>query len=120
MYSGISYAPREYTASELYAMNFGLQDYEAVKERVANYIKTAYATRRGISDTTAHPAVTDETRALGDVGNWLRSTLNSLVSANILPIAVESSPATIPLWLSQRGGLSHRHGLGPGCCVGCS
>ena len=97
MYSGISYAPREYTASELYAMNFGLQDYEAVKERVANYIKTAYATRRGISDTTAHPAVTDETRALGDVGNWLRSTLNSLVSANILPIAVEKLSSNDPI-----------------------
>ena len=42
MYSGISYQPHEYTVSELYGMTRGLQDYKAVKERVANYIKTRY------------------------------------------------------------------------------
>ena len=60
MYSGISYSPHEYTVSELQALMHGLRDYEAAKERVANYIKTAYASRRGISDTTATPSVTDE------------------------------------------------------------
>lgn len=67
MYSGISYAPREYTGSEMLAMTYGLHDYEAMQERVANYIKTAYTTRRGVSDTTANPAVTDEGRAFGEI-----------------------------------------------------
>ena len=97
MYSGISYAPREYTGSEMLAMTYGLHDYEAMQERVANYIKTAYATRRGVSDTTANPAVTDEGRAFGEIGNWLRATLNGLVSANILPIAVEKLSTNDPI-----------------------
>jgi conjugal transfer/type IV secretion protein DotA/TraY len=97
MYSGISYSPAEYTASELFGMTFGMQDYEAVQERVANYIKTAYTTRRGISDTTADPAVTDETRSLDDLGNWLRATLNKLVASNILPIAVEKLSSQDPI-----------------------
>jgi len=97
MYSGISYAPKEYTDSELFGMTYGLQDYEAVQERVANYIKTAYAVRRGIADTTAHPAVTDEGRALDEIGNWLRATLNGLVSANILPIAIEKLSSSDPI-----------------------
>lgn len=97
MYSGISYAPREYTGSEMLAMTYGLHDYEAMQERVANYIKTAYTTRRGVSDTTANPAVTDEGRAFGEIGNWLRATLNGLVSANILPIAVEKLSTNDPI-----------------------
>ena len=97
MYSGISYAPREYTGSEMLAMTYGLHDYEAMQERVANYIKTAYATRRGVSDTTANPAVTDEGRAFGEIGNWLRAILNGLVSANILPIAVEKLSTNDPI-----------------------
>lgn len=97
MYSGISYAPREYTRSEMLAMTYGLHDYEAMQERVANYIKTAYAARRGIRDTTANPAVTDEGRALGEIGNWLRATLNGLVSANILPIAVDKLSTNDPI-----------------------
>jgi len=97
MYSGISYSPTEYSASELYGMTYGLHDYEAVQERVANYIKTAYATRRGISDTTADPAVTDETRTLSGIGNWLRATLNKLVAANILPVAVEKLSSQDPI-----------------------
>ena len=64
MYSGITYSPHQYTVSELYAWTHGLQDYEAAKERVANYIKTAYSSRRGITDITATPSVTDEGRAL--------------------------------------------------------
>ena len=97
MYSGISYVPREYTRSEMLAMTYGLHDYEAMQERVANYIKTAYAARRGITDTTANPAVTDEGRALGEIGNWLRATLNGLVSANILPIAVDKLSTNDPI-----------------------
>ena len=97
MYSGISYAPREYTRSEMLAMTYGLHDYEAMQERVANYIKTAYAARRGITDTTANPAVTDEGRTLGEIGNWLRATLNGLVSANILPIAVDKLSTNDPI-----------------------
>ena len=97
MYSGISYNPREYTQSEMLAMTYGLHDYEAMQERVANYIKTAYAARRGVSDTTANPSVTDEGRAFGEIGNWLRATLNGLVSANILPIAVEKLSSNDPI-----------------------
>ena len=97
MYSGISYNPPEYTKSELYGMTHGLHDFEAIQERVANYIKTAYGSRRGISDTTASPAATDETRALGDIGNWLRATLNKLIAANILPVAIESMSSQDPI-----------------------
>lgn len=97
MYSGISYIPKEYTFSELMVMTRGLRDYEAVKERVSNYIKTAYASRRGISDTTATPAVTDEGRAIEEIGNWLRATLNQLVAGNILPIAIEKLSTQDPI-----------------------
>ncbi|CAK7025556.1 MAG: hypothetical protein DELT_02567 [Desulfovibrio sp.] len=97
MYSGISYSPTEYTPSEMLGMMRGLQDYEAVQERVANYIKTAYAHRRGISDTTADPAVTDESRALDGIGTWIRSTLNKLVAGNILPIAIEKISIQDPI-----------------------
>lgn len=97
MYSGITYSPHEYTLSELYALTRGLYDYEASKERVANYIKTAYASRRGISDTTATPSVTDEGRAFEEICNWLRATLNQLVAGNILPIAVEKLSTQDPI-----------------------
>ncbi|WP_300909064.1 DotA/TraY family protein, partial [uncultured Desulfovibrio sp.] len=97
MYSGITYSPHEYTVSELQALMHGLRDYEAAKERVANYIKTAYASRRGISDTTATPSVTDEGRAFDEICNWLRATLNQLVAGNILPIAVEKLSSSDPI-----------------------
>ena len=97
MYSDITYQPKTITLSELWAMNYGLQDYEAVKERVANYIKTAYSTRRGIADTTAHPGVTDEGRAFDEIINWLRSTLNGLFGANILSSAVEKLSTNDPI-----------------------
>jgi conjugal transfer/type IV secretion protein DotA/TraY len=97
MYSGISYAPAEYSSSEMYGMTYGLHDYNAVRERVANYIKTAYTARRGISDTTADPTVTDETGALNSLGQWIRATLNELVAANILPIAVEKLSSQDPI-----------------------
>ncbi len=97
MYSNISYAPYEFTTSEMLAMTFGLHDYDAIKERVANYIKTAYSMRRGISDTGASPAVTGETGGFSEVMNWLRATLNSLVTSNILPIAVEKMSTSDPI-----------------------
>jgi conjugal transfer/type IV secretion protein DotA/TraY len=97
MYSGITYNPFAYSASELYGMTFGLHDYDAVRERVANYIKTAYSTRRGISGSTAEPAVTDETGILSTLGNWIRATLNKLVASNILPIAVEKISSQDPI-----------------------
>jgi conjugal transfer/type IV secretion protein DotA/TraY len=97
MYSGISYSPKEYTWSELWGMTYGMQDYEAVKERVANYIKTAYATRRGISDTTADPSVTDEGRAFEELCNWIRAAMNKLVAGNVLPIAVEKLSSQDPI-----------------------
>lgn len=97
MYSGISYRPKEYTLSEMVGMTYGLQDYEAVKERVANYIKTAYTTRRGISDITADPAVTDEGRAFEELSNWIRASLNKLVAGNILPLAVEQIASNDPI-----------------------
>lgn len=97
MYSGISYSPKEYTMSEMWGMTYGLQDYEAVKERVGNYIKTAYATRRGISDTTADPAVTNETGGFEELLNWIRSTMNKLVAGKVLPIAVEKLSSQDPI-----------------------
>ena len=97
MYSGINYSPHEYTVSELQALMHGLRDYEAARERVANYIKTAYASRRGISDTTATPSVTDEGRAFDEIRNWLRATLNQLVAGNILPTAIEKLSSSDPI-----------------------
>ena len=97
MYSNISYSPKEYTLSETWGMTYGLHDYEAVRERVANYIKTAYATRRGISDTTADPSVTDEGGAFDEMFNWIRSTMNKLVAGNILPVAVEKLSSQDPI-----------------------
>ncbi len=97
MYSGISYNAPEYTKSELVGMTHGLQDFEAIQERVANYIKTGYGARRGITDENSSPAATDESRALGDIGNWLRHTLNKLVAGNILPIAIESMSSQDPI-----------------------
>lgn len=97
MYSGITYSPHEYTMSELQALTHGLRDYEATRERVANYIKTAYASRREISDTTATPSVTDEGRAFEEISNWLRATLNQLVAGNILPIAIEKLSSSDPV-----------------------
>lgn len=97
MYSGIAYSPHEYTESELHAQMRGLQDYEAVRERVANYIKTAYSIRREIPRAASTPAVTDEGRAFDEIINWLRSTLNQLVSGNILPVAVEKLSSQDPI-----------------------
>ncbi len=97
MYSGISYSPAEYTGSELFGMTYGLQDYEAVKERVSNYIKTAYAARRGISNIAASPAVTDENGVLTEIFNWIRETINSLMIADVLPNALEKLSTQDPI-----------------------
>lgn len=97
MYSGITYNAPEYTKSELVGMTHGLQDFEAIQERVANYIKTGYGARRGITDENSSPAATDESRALGDIGNWLRHTMNKLVAGNILPVAIESMSSQDPI-----------------------
>ena len=98
MYSGISYSPPEYSKSEWFGMTHGLQDAKAVDERVKNYIKTAYASRRGISDTTADPSVTDEEGWFSRyVLSKIRSTLNNLVAGNILPFAVEKLSTSDPI-----------------------
>lgn len=97
MYSGISYDPAEYSKSELFGMYRGLQDAAAVEERVANYIKTAYSNRRGISDTTADPSVTNEEWKHEQVASWIRSILNKVVASNILPIAVEQISKNDPI-----------------------
>jgi conjugal transfer/type IV secretion protein DotA/TraY len=97
MYSGISYSPMEYSSSEMLAMTYGLHDYEAVRERLANYIKTAYTARRGISDITADPSVTDEESAFDAIVSWIRAKLNQLVAGNILPIAVEKLSSQDPI-----------------------
>ena len=93
MYSGISYSPPEKTLSEWLGITHGLQDAEAVRLRVDNYIKTAYASRRGISDTTADPSVTDEEWFGSIVWSKIRSFINNTAAANLLPFMVE--------WLSE-------------------
>lgn len=97
MYSGISYHAPEYTSSELRAMTQGLQDFEAVQERVANYIRTAYATRRGITDTTADPSVTGEEWWHELFGAGIRKFLNSTMAGNILPFATEKLSTQDPI-----------------------
>ena len=89
MYSGISYSPPEQTLSEWLGITHGLQDAEAVRLRVDNYIKTAYASRRGISDTTADPSVTDEEWFGSIVLSKIKSLINNTASAKILPLMVE-------------------------------
>jgi conjugal transfer/type IV secretion protein DotA/TraY len=97
MYAGITYTPMDYSASEMLAATYGLHDFEAVGERLSNYIKTAYTARRGISDTTADPSVTDEGNAFDEIVAWLRAALNRLVAGNILPIAVEKLAGQDPI-----------------------
>ena len=99
MYSGISYDPPEYSLSEWLGMTHGLQDAKAVKERVANYIKTAYANRRGISDTTAEPSVTDEEGFFSSIINKIKSIINKLVAGNVLPFAIEKLSTGDPIMM---------------------
>ncbi len=89
MYSGIRYSPPEQTLSEWLGITHGLQDAEAVRLRVDNYIKTAYASRRGISDTTADPSVTDEEWIGGIVWGKIKSFINNTFAANMLPLMME-------------------------------
>lgn len=43
------------------------------------------------------PAVTNENSSLDQLGYWIRTTLNSLVAGNILPIAVEKLSSQDPI-----------------------
>lgn len=97
MYSGITYSPPEMTLAEWLGITHGLQDAEAVKLRVDNYIKTAYANRRGISDTTADPAVTDETSAFDLIVAKIKTVINTTVAGNILPNIVEKLSQNDPI-----------------------
>lgn len=97
MYSGITYSPPEMTLAEWLGITHGLQDAEAVKLRVDNYIKTAYANRRGISDTTADPAVTDETSAFDLIVAKIKTIINTTVAGNILPSIVEKLSQSDPI-----------------------
>lgn len=98
MYSGISYSPPEISRSEWFGMTRGLQDAKAVDERVKNYIKTAYANRRGISDTTADPSVTDEEGWFSRyILSKIRSTLNNLIAGNIIPTAINMLSKSDPI-----------------------
>ena len=99
MYSGIRYSPPEQTLSEWLGITHGLQDAEAVRLRVDNYIKTAYASRRGISDTTADPSVTDEEWIGGIVWSKIRSFINNTAAANILPFMVERLSKYDPIFV---------------------
>ena len=97
MYSGISYSPPEQTLSEWLGITHGLQDAEAVRLRVDNYIKTAYASRRGISDTTADPSVTDEVSFDNMVWSKIRSFINNTFAANGLPYLVKRLSINDPI-----------------------
>lgn len=88
MYSGISYNPPEWTQSEWLGMTHGLQDANAVKLRMENYIRTAYANRRGITDTTSFPAVTDEEDTFGMIVSVVRSWVNNTAIATVLPESI--------------------------------
>ena len=79
MYSGITYSGPEWTDSEWDGMTYGLHDAGAVEQRLENYIATAYANRRGITDTTASPSVTDEENRLEQALTWIRSFVNTTV-----------------------------------------
>jgi len=97
MYSGITYAAPEWTASEWRGWTHGLQDAEAVKLRLKNYIRTAYANRRGISDITSSPSVTDEEGVFDAVWSTIRSFINNTISANILTESVEMLSSNDPI-----------------------
>ena len=97
MYAGIIYAAPEWTSTEWAGWTHGLQDADAVKLRLQNYIRTAYANRRGISDATAAPAVTDEEGAFDILWNTIRSFINNTISANILSKSVEMLSSNDPI-----------------------
>ena len=79
MYSGITYSGPEWKDSEWDGMTHGLHDAGAVEQRLENYIATAYANRRGITDTTASPSVTDEENRLEQALSWIRSFVSTTV-----------------------------------------
>lgn len=85
MYSGITYSAPEWTDSEWDGMTHGLHDAEAVEQRLKNYIATAYANRRGITDTTASPSVTGEENRLEQLFNGIRSAINQAAISVAVP-----------------------------------
>lgn len=89
MYSGITYSAPEWTDSEWDAMTHGLHDAGAVEQRLENYIATAYANRRGITDTTASPSVTDEENRLEQAISWIRSVVNNTIFGRVIPKTLE-------------------------------
>lgn len=84
MYSGITYSGPEWKDSEWDAMTHGLHDAGAVEQRLKNYIATAYANRRGITDTTASPSVTDEENRLEQAISWIRSFVSTTMFGEIV------------------------------------
>lgn len=97
MYSGISYSGREITLSEVFANMYGYADYAAMRERLANFIKTGYADKRGISATTRNPTVVDEDRAPEMFGKLVREFINHLSVGVILPQTAEMLIASDPI-----------------------
>ena len=89
MYSGITYSGPEWTDSEWDGMTHGLHDAGAVEQRLKNYIATAYANRRGITDTTASPSVTDEENRLEQALGWIRSFVSSTVLGKVVSLWFE-------------------------------
>lgn len=89
MYSGITYSAPEWTDSEWDGMTHGLHDAGAVEQRLKNYIATAYANRRGITDTTASPSVTDEENVAEMAISWIRSTLNQVALGALIPSTID-------------------------------
>lgn len=85
MYSGITYSAPEWTDSEWDGMTHGLHDAEAVEQRLKNYIATAYANRRGITDTTASPSVTGEENRLEQLFHGIRSAINQAAISVAVP-----------------------------------
>lgn len=89
MYSGITYSAPEWTDSEWDAMTHGLHDAGAVEQRLENYIATAYANRRGITDTTASPSVTDEENVAEIVISKIKNEFNNMIGGNIIEITLQ-------------------------------
>lgn len=97
MYSGISYSAPEWTDSEWDGMTHGLHDAGAVEQRLKNYIATAYANRRGITDTTASPSVTDEENRLEQAISWIRSFVGTTVFGTGISIMLEYLASRDPI-----------------------
>lgn len=83
MYAGISYEGREFTGNEISAWTYKLIDFEAVTERLDNYISTGYTDRKMADHNTLKSSgVTEENES------WLRDKLNDLLPP-LIPNAVK-------------------------------